>query len=79
MITGLLKGFDNKWVNLLNNACGIMPLSTVKRWGIEAHAEKDVPSLIQVYNQLMGGIDLSDMQDPSKVKAMVLSPVRFHP
>ncbi|XP_040891591.1 piggyBac transposable element-derived protein 2 [Toxotes jaculatrix] len=45
-----VKWYDNKCVHLLSNACGIMPLSTVKR-----------SSLIPAYNHHMGGIDLSDM------------------
>uniref|UniRef100_A0A3B3QTZ4 PiggyBac transposable element-derived protein domain-containing protein n=1 Tax=Paramormyrops kingsleyae TaxID=1676925 RepID=A0A3B3QTZ4_9TELE len=58
-----VKWFDDKCVNLMSNACGIKPLSTVKRWSKEAHAEVAVPcpSLIHAYNQHMGGIDLFDM------------------
>ncbi|CAM4458281.1 unnamed protein product [Leuciscus chuanchicus] len=62
---GLLaaKWFDNKCVSLLSSACGITPLSSVKRWRKEAKAKVAVPcpSLIPAYNQHMGGIDLSDM------------------
>lgn len=62
---GLLavKWFDNKCVSLLSSACGIAPLSSVKRWSKEAKAKVAVPcpSLIPAYNQHMGGIDLSDM------------------
>uniref|UniRef100_A0A8C1CNC5 PiggyBac transposable element-derived protein domain-containing protein n=1 Tax=Cyprinus carpio carpio TaxID=630221 RepID=A0A8C1CNC5_CYPCA len=46
-----VKWFDNKCVNLLSNASGIMPLSAVKRWCKESK-EKITH---------MGGIDLSDM------------------
>jgi hypothetical protein len=58
-----VKWFDNKCVNLLSNACGIMPFSTVKRWSKESKAKIAVPcpSLIPAYNEHMGGIDLSDM------------------
>lgn len=58
-----VKWYDNKCVNLLSNACGIMPLSTVKRWSKVARAKINVPcpSLIPAYNQHMGGIELSDL------------------
>ncbi|XP_050959103.1 piggyBac transposable element-derived protein 2 [Labeo rohita] len=58
-----VKWCDNKCVNLLSNASGIMPLSTVKRWCKESKQKITVPcpSLIPAYNQHMGGIDLSDM------------------
>ncbi|XP_069025011.1 piggyBac transposable element-derived protein 3-like [Embiotoca jacksoni] len=58
-----VKWYDNKCVNLLSNACGIMALSTVKRWSKEAHAKINVPcpSLIPAYNQHMGGVHLSNM------------------
>lgn len=58
-----VKWFDNKCVNLLSNASGIMPLSTVKRWSKESKAKVMIPcpSLIPAYNEHMGGIDLSDM------------------
>uniref|UniRef100_A0A3B5R2X5 PiggyBac transposable element-derived protein domain-containing protein n=1 Tax=Xiphophorus maculatus TaxID=8083 RepID=A0A3B5R2X5_XIPMA len=55
--------FDNKYVNLLSNACGIMTFSTVKCWSKEFHAKITIlcPSLISAYNELKGGINLSDM------------------
>ncbi|CAK6972417.1 piggyBac transposable element-derived protein 2-like isoform X2 [Scomber scombrus] len=56
-----VKWYDNKWVNLLSNACGIMPLSTVKRWSKESRTNIPCPSLIPAYNEHIGGIDLSDM------------------
>ncbi|XP_062851349.1 piggyBac transposable element-derived protein 3-like [Trichomycterus rosablanca] len=58
-----VKWFDNKCVNLLSNACGITPLSTVKRWSKVDKTKISVPcpSLIPAYNEHMGGIDLSDM------------------
>uniref|UniRef100_A0A3B4G8X8 PiggyBac transposable element-derived protein domain-containing protein n=1 Tax=Pundamilia nyererei TaxID=303518 RepID=A0A3B4G8X8_9CICH len=58
-----VKWFDNKCVNLLSNASGIMPLSTVKRWSKESKVKVMIPcpSLIPAYNEHMGGIDLSDM------------------
>lgn len=58
-----VKWFDNKCVNLLSNASGIMPLSTVKRWSKESKAKVMIPcpSLIPAYNEHMGVIDLSDM------------------
>ncbi|XP_028324766.1 piggyBac transposable element-derived protein 3-like [Gouania willdenowi] len=58
-----VKWVDNKCVNLLSNACGIAPVSSVKRWSKEANTKIAVPcpSLIPAYNQHMGGIDLSDM------------------
>ncbi|XP_010796031.1 piggyBac transposable element-derived protein 3-like [Notothenia coriiceps] len=58
-----IKWFDNKCVNLLSNACGVEPVSTVKRWSQEAKAKIPIPcpSLIPAYNEHMGGIDLSDM------------------
>ncbi|XP_054602416.1 piggyBac transposable element-derived protein 2-like [Nothobranchius furzeri] len=58
-----VKWFDNKCVNLLSNAVGVMPLSTVKRWSKESKAKISIPcpSLIHAYNEHMGGIDLSDM------------------
>ncbi|CAI5657589.1 unnamed protein product [Oreochromis niloticus] len=42
--------FDNKCVNLLNNACGFMPLSSVKQWSKESNAKITIPcpSLIPV-------------------------------
>uniref|UniRef100_A0A671W251 PiggyBac transposable element-derived protein domain-containing protein n=1 Tax=Sparus aurata TaxID=8175 RepID=A0A671W251_SPAAU len=78
---GLLavKWFDNKCVNLLSSACGITPLSSVKRWSKEAKAKVAVtcPSLIPAYNKHMGGIDLSDMlvhmyKTPAKSKRWYL-------
>lgn len=58
-----VKWFDNKCVNLLSNACGVEPLTTVRRWSKEAKAKIAIPcpSLIPAYNEHMGGIDLSDM------------------
>lgn len=58
-----VKWFDNKCVNLLSNACGIMPLSSVKRWSKESWPKTAIPcpSVIPAYNEHMGGIDLSDM------------------
>ncbi|XP_038591089.1 piggyBac transposable element-derived protein 3-like [Micropterus salmoides] len=58
-----VKWFDNKCVSLLSNACGIMPLSTVKRWSKDSRTKISVPcpSLVTAYNQHMGGTDLSDM------------------
>uniref|UniRef100_A0A672L7S8 PiggyBac transposable element-derived protein domain-containing protein n=1 Tax=Sinocyclocheilus grahami TaxID=75366 RepID=A0A672L7S8_SINGR len=58
-----VKWFDNKCVNLLSNASGIMPLSAVERW-CKVSKEKitvPCPSLIPAYNEHMGGINLSDM------------------
>ncbi|KAL7405160.1 hypothetical protein ABVT39_024706 [Epinephelus coioides] len=57
-----VKWYDNKCVTLLSNACGIMPLSTVKRWSKDEKAKIDIPcpSLIPAYNEHTGGIDLSD-------------------
>uniref|UniRef100_A0A3B5R5N8 PiggyBac transposable element-derived protein domain-containing protein n=1 Tax=Xiphophorus maculatus TaxID=8083 RepID=A0A3B5R5N8_XIPMA len=59
----IVKCFDNKYVNLLSNACGIMTFSTVKCWSKEFHAKITIlcPSLISAYNELKGGINLSDM------------------
>ncbi|KAF7647776.1 hypothetical protein LDENG_00167070 [Lucifuga dentata] len=58
-----IKWFYSKCVNLLSNACGIMPLSTVKRWSKEFKHKIAIPcpSLIPAYNKHMGGTDLSDM------------------
>uniref|UniRef100_A0A3P9KB14 PiggyBac transposable element-derived protein domain-containing protein n=1 Tax=Oryzias latipes TaxID=8090 RepID=A0A3P9KB14_ORYLA len=58
-----VKWLNNKCVNLLSNASGIMPLSTVRQWSKESKAKTSIPcpSLIPAYNEHMGGIDLSDM------------------
>lgn len=58
-----VKWFDNKCVTLLSSACGVEPLSSVKRYKKEAQQKVDVPcpSIVLAYNQAMGGIDLSDM------------------
>uniref|UniRef100_A0A8C2EAB2 PiggyBac transposable element-derived protein domain-containing protein n=1 Tax=Cyprinus carpio TaxID=7962 RepID=A0A8C2EAB2_CYPCA len=58
-----VKWFDNKCVTLLSRACGVEPLSSVKRYKKEAQQKVDVPcpSIVLAYNQAMGGIDLSDM------------------
>uniref|UniRef100_A0A3Q2SZ84 PiggyBac transposable element-derived protein domain-containing protein n=1 Tax=Fundulus heteroclitus TaxID=8078 RepID=A0A3Q2SZ84_FUNHE len=58
-----VKWFDNKCVNILSNACRIMPTGSVRRWSKDTRTKVDVPcpSLIPAYNQHMGGIDLSDM------------------
>lgn len=58
-----VKCFDNKCVNLLSNASGIMPLSTVMRWCKDSKEKINIlcPSLIPAYNEHKGGIDLSDM------------------
>uniref|UniRef100_A0A3P9DBQ9 PiggyBac transposable element-derived protein domain-containing protein n=1 Tax=Maylandia zebra TaxID=106582 RepID=A0A3P9DBQ9_9CICH len=57
-----VKWFDNKCVNLLSNASGIMPLSTVKHWSKESKAKVMIPCHTHpAYNEHMGGIDLSDM------------------
>ncbi len=52
-----VKWVDNKCVNLLSNASGIMPLSTVKRWCKVSKEKITVPStsLIPAYNEHMGG------------------------
>uniref|UniRef100_A0A673IQ48 PiggyBac transposable element-derived protein domain-containing protein n=1 Tax=Sinocyclocheilus rhinocerous TaxID=307959 RepID=A0A673IQ48_9TELE len=57
-----VKWFDNKCVTLLSNACGVEPLSLVKRYKKEAQQKVDVPcpSIVLAYNQAMGGIGLSD-------------------
>lgn len=58
-----VKWFDNKCVNLLSNAYGIMPLSAVKRWNRESRTKTGVPcpSLIHVYSEHVGGVDVSGM------------------
>lgn len=58
-----VKWFDNKFVKLLSNFCGIMRPITVKHWSKEVHIKIAIPcpSIIPAYNQHMGGIDLSDM------------------
>lgn len=60
---GGVKWFDNKCVNLLSSACGIMPSWTVKRWSKESSPKIAIPcpSRIPAYNEHMGGIDLSGM------------------
>uniref|UniRef100_A0A672KYQ5 PiggyBac transposable element-derived protein 3-like n=2 Tax=Sinocyclocheilus grahami TaxID=75366 RepID=A0A672KYQ5_SINGR len=58
-----VKWFDNKCVTLLSSACGVEPLSSVKRYKKEVQQKVDVPcpSIVLAYNQAMGGIDLSNM------------------
>lgn len=55
-----VKWYDNKCVNLLSNACGIVPISTVKQRG-PCKDKCPVPITHPCLNQHMGGINLSDM------------------
>lgn len=71
----------NKCVNLLSNACGIMPLSTVQRWS------KAYPpmSITHSYLQSAYGKHRSfwnagtPVQNPIQFKALVHSSVWIHP
>ncbi|XP_041664121.1 piggyBac transposable element-derived protein 2-like isoform X2 [Cheilinus undulatus] len=58
-----VKWYGSKCVTLLSNACGVEPLSSVKRFSKDAQQKVGVPcpSIVLAYNQAMGGIDLSDM------------------
>lgn len=77
------RGDRNKCLNLLSNACGIMPLSTVKRWSKEARVKITVPcpSLIQSAYRRPWSFRHAGTPglNPSQGKPLVHSSVWIHP
>nr|CAH7720120.1 unnamed protein product [Callosobruchus chinensis] len=57
-----VKWFDNKAVHTLSTFAGAHPVENVKRWDSKTKSRIDVPypSVILLYNQFMGGVDLMD-------------------
>ncbi|KAE8741011.1 hypothetical protein FOCC_FOCC013480 [Frankliniella occidentalis] len=60
--TVVVRWLDSKPVLLASNAAGVEPKTYVKRYIKSAGCRQDVscPRIIQLYNQHMGGVDLSD-------------------
>lgn len=58
-----MKWFDNKPVILASTYVSGTPVETIKRFDKRQRAKIDIPcpSLIKLYNALMGGVDLMDM------------------
>ena len=58
----IVKWKDNKSVLLLSSCVGSEPESTCKRWSREENKKVDIPqpSVVQLYNNKMGGVDLCD-------------------
>lgn len=59
----VVKWVDNKAVCLASTAGGIRPTGTAQRYDKDAKAKVPIPCprIIQLYNEHMGGVDLSDM------------------
>ena len=59
----VVKWVDNKAVCLASTAGGIRPTGTAQRYGKDAKAKVPIPCprIIQLYNEHVGGVDLSDM------------------
>jgi hypothetical protein len=57
-----VKWFDNRGVTLLSPYAAIEPVTTVQRFDRKAgnHVQVVCPSVITIYNQFMGGVDLLD-------------------
>lgn len=57
-----IKWYDNRGVTLLSTFAGVQPTKTVQRWDKKQKEMVDVecPSIVTVYNQFMGGVDLLD-------------------
>lgn len=58
-----VKWYDNNVVNCLSTLHGCHPIDLVQRWSSKEkrHIQITRPSVIQAYNQHMGGVDLLDM------------------
>ena len=59
----LTKWYDNRCVQMISTYCDPSSVGKVQRWDRKEkkYIEIDCPSVIQEYNQSMGGVDLSDM------------------
>lgn len=59
----VVQWVDNKVVCLASSFVGVQPVGTIRRFSKEHHAKIDVPcpKSVHIYNQSMGGVDLSDM------------------
>lgn len=59
----VVKWIDNKAVCLASTAGGIRPTGTARRYDKDAKKKIPIPCprIIQLYNEHMGGVDLSDM------------------
>ena len=57
------KWCDNNCVHIASNFVGTEPIGTIERWCTDEKARKQIPCprIILVYNEGMGGVDLSDM------------------
>lgn len=58
----VVKWMDNRGVLLLSTYAGVNPTSEVKRWDKKTRSEVCIscPSIVNLYNQFMGGVDLLD-------------------
>nr|XP_039255146.1 piggyBac transposable element-derived protein 3-like [Styela clava] len=63
--TGLrvVKWYDNKAVLLASSYAGVEPVDKCERWSKvkKEYIQVDRPNIVKIYNQHMGGVDLSDM------------------
>ena len=59
----MVKWLDNRVVNLLSSYVGTDPVQTAVRWDRKSrsHITVRVPAIVNMYNQFMGGVDLTDM------------------
>ena len=59
----IVRGYDNKAVNLISSFVGIEPVGNVKRWDRKSktHIMVPRPAIVETYNKFMGGVDLLDM------------------
>lgn len=58
----LTKWFDSKPIHLASGEFGTEPLGSCKRWSVQEkkYIEISRPSVVQQYNEKMGGVDLLD-------------------
>lgn len=58
----VLRWFDKKSVDVVSSYVGLNPVGEVRRWDKKAKQFIKVkqPNIIETYNKLMGGVDLSD-------------------
>jgi len=59
----ITKWYDNKCVQLISNHCDPKKTTMIKRWdrSSRTYIEISCPTVVQDYNQSIGGVDLADM------------------